>query len=213
MMDSTRTIHNTDALAWLESQSILEGCSTIASMPDISEFSTFSLDEWKTWFINAAKLILSKTPDDGICIFYQSDIKYEGAWVDKGYLCQKAAEQTGHELIAHKIISRATPGTPGFGRPLYSHMVCFSKGIRPDVALATPDVLPSAGESTWARGTGIEAARLACGFIKRHTKSHTIVNPFCGHGMILAAANEAGFNSVGIERSKKRAEKAGELTI
>lgn len=180
----------------------------MTSMPDISEFPRLSLDEWKSWFTDAAKLVLSRCPADGITIFYQSDIKKNGVWVDKSYLCQKAADETGDSLIAHKIICRTPPGIASFGRVGYSHLLCFSKGIRPDLANSSADVLPQAGPSTWTRGMGLEACRMACQFIKSHTTSHTIIDPFCGHGTVLGVANDFGFHAIGVDRSMKCIRKA-----
>lgn len=208
-----RIIHHADALEWLAQQPVLKGCSIITSLPDISEFPKFSLAEWKNWFTEAAALVLSRCPDDGLTIFFQTDIKREGVWVDKGYLCQKAAEKAGHELIAHKIVCRSAPGSAGFGRPAYSHLVVFSKGVRPDVAKSFADVLPDAGETTWTRGMGAKACFLACRMVLAHTQNHTIVDPFCGHGTVLAIANELGLKAIGVELSLKRAKKARTLSV
>jgi hypothetical protein len=185
---------------------VLHGCSIVTSLPDISEFPSFSLAEWKMWFTHAAALTLASCPDDGVAIFYQTDIKREGAWVDKGMLCQIAAEEQGHALIAHKIVCRVAPGHQTFGRPAYSHMLCFSKTIRP--AHAGVDVLPSPGETTWTRGMGVDACREACRFIIENTRTRTIVDPFCGHGTVLAIANDLGLNAIGVELNAKRARKA-----
>lgn len=210
---SERKIICDDAIAWLESQQILTGCSLVASMPDISEFSGYSLKEWKDWFSQTAELILSRAPDDGVTIFYQSDIKVDSLWVDKGFLCQKAAEKLGHQLVFHKIICRFAPGTITFGRPAYSHLLCFSKTLKPDLSKSSADVVPDLGEKTWERGMGLEACLLAAKFISEQTKSQTVVHPFCGEGGMLAAANAYGLNAVGIERSPKRAKKAQSLGL
>jgi hypothetical protein len=203
-----RTIHHADALKWLNEQAPLVNCSMITSMPDISEFSKLTLDEWKAWFINAATLVMSRCDDNGISIFYQTDIKRDGIWVDKSFLIQKAADQVGHSLLAHKIVCRSAPNTVGFGRPAYSHLLCFSKNIRPEVALSFADVLPEAGAVSWTRGMGVKACQLACRMVLKYTKSHTIVDPFCGHGSVLAVANEMGLNAIGVELSLKRAKTA-----
>lgn len=182
-------------------------------MPDISEFPLFTLADWKTWFTQTAALVLSRCPDNGMTIFYQSDIKVDGAWVDKGYLCQKAAEEQGHELIAHKIICRVPAGTQTYGRPAYSHLLCFSKGIRIETKKSTMDVLPLAGPVTWTRGMGLEACRMACKLVTDNTATRTIVDPFCGHGTVLAVANEMGLKAIGVELSRKRAKIADLLTV
>jgi hypothetical protein len=208
---ATRTVHCEDALLWLESQTQLSRCSVVTSMPDFSEFPALSLAEWKLWFIQAASLIMRKVPDEGVAIFYQTDLKKFGTWIDKGFLCQQAAEATGHALIWHKIVARVSPGQVAFGKPAYSHMLCFSKSFRAEIAHSTADVLPSAGELTWTRGMGTEACRVACEFIRKQTSSHTVVDPFCGHGTVLAVANELGLNSIGVEIGIKRAKKARSL--
>lgn len=212
--ESNRVVYNEDALNWLERSPILEGCSLIASMPDISEFHGISLVAWKEWFIKTAALVLARTPSDGVSIFYQSDIKVEGVWIDKGYLCQKAAENLGHELLWHKIICRIRPGKISFGRPAYTHILCFSKGVRIfDLSHSTPDVIPDVGEKTWERGMGLEACLMIAKFVAENTSSKTLVHPFCGQGAMLAAANRLGLSAIGIERSPKRADLARILTV
>jgi hypothetical protein len=183
-------------------------------MPDISEFPNYTLPMWKEWFINTATLVLSKTPEMGVTIFYQSDIKVDGVWVDKGFLCQKAAESLGHSLLWHKIICRVQPGKATFGRPAYSHVLCFSKCLRlVDLGKSTPDVIPDIGDKTWERGMGLNACEMIGKFIAEQTPTTTIVHPFCGQGGMLAMANSFGLDAIGIERSPKRAEVAKTLTV
>ncbi len=207
-----KVIHQDDAIKWLEKQPILNGCSFITSMPDVSEFPGFSLSEWKAWFSAAAGLIMSKCPDDGLAIFYQTDILRDGEWVDKGFLIQKAAELQGSRLLMHKVVCRVPAGETTFGRPAYSHLLCFSKSVKPEIAKSLPDVLPSAGETTWTRGMGLEACLLACRIVIEHTTgARTIVDPFCGHGLVLAVANSLGLSAIGVELNAKRARKARAL--
>ncbi|HXH76613.1 MAG TPA: hypothetical protein VNJ08_16700 [Bacteriovoracaceae bacterium] len=210
---SERIVLCEDALVWLEGHEALAGSSLVASMPDISEFGHLSLPEWKDWFIRTASLILSRCPDDGVTIFYQSDIKVEGEWVDKGYLCQKAAEALGFKLLWHKIICRAPAGTITMGRPAYSHILCFSKSLKADMSKSSADVIPDMGDKAWERGMGLTACLMIAKFIKEQTPSSLVINPFCGHGSMLAAANAFELKAVGIERSPKRAESANKLTV
>jgi hypothetical protein len=206
-----RTVYCEDALGWLESRGRLEGCSLITSLPDASEFPSRSLEEWKLWFIAAARRVLDSCPDEGVTIFFQTDIKPEGNWVDKGYLVQKAAEATGHELLWHKIVCRVRPGHATFGRPAYSHLLCFSRGVKAELSRSTADVLPEAGEIIWTRGMGTEACLAACRWVIENTGTRTIVDPFCGHGTVLAVANHLGLQAVGVDLGRKRAEKAAAL--
>ena len=204
----TRVVHCEDALAWLTRAPVLEGCSVFTSLPDVSELAPMGLDAWRRWFVDAAALVLARVPDDGVAVFYQTDTKVDGRWIDKGYLVQRAAEETGHPLRWHKVVCRRPAGTPVPGRPGYAHLLCFSRGVTPDPARATPDVLPSLGAMTWSRAMGLDAARLVARFIRTQTRSHTLVDPFCGHGTALAAANEAGLHAVGVELGAKRARRA-----
>lgn len=203
-----RTVHTQDAIEWLRAQSALERSSLIASLPDFSEFPGLTLQAWKAWFIETAQLILSRTPPDGVAVFFQSEIKVEGEWIDKGYLITRAADEWDVPMVFHKILCRATPGVATYGKPSYSHLLAFSKNIRPDLSRSTADVVPDLGEKVWVRGMGFQACKIACEFIRRETDTHTIINPFCGQGSILAVANFLGFNAIGIERSPKRARSA-----
>ena len=206
-----RDVIENDALAYLRDRTDFSGCSFFGSLPDISEFPSYSLAQWQEWFRDTAELLLRRTPDDGVTLFFQSDIKREGLWVDKGHLVQSAADRVGASLLWHKILCRAPPDRVTFGRPAYSHLLCFSKGLREAPSFSTPDVVSDQGPRTWVRGTGENAARIACRYVRDHTETRTLVNPFCGEGMILNVANQLGLASVGIERSRKRAERARTL--
>ena len=212
MTTNERKVFCADAIQWLKDNTITEG-SLVASLPDISEFQQSSLVQWKQWFTDTARLVLSSTPSNGLTFFYQTDIKWEGTWVDKGYLCQKAAEEVGHQLLWHKVICRAPAGTITFGRPAYSHILCFSKDLRVDPAKSTADVIPGMGEKTWERGMGYEACQMIARFIKSQATAPILIHPFCGEGGMLAVANQEGLSAIGIERSPKRAERAQAMKV
>jgi hypothetical protein len=208
-----RTVECTEALAWLAARDTLDGCSVVTSLPDVSEFPTLSVAEWKQWFINAAVLVMAKVPAQGVAIFYQTDVRRDGTWIDKGYLVSRAAEQAECPPLWHKGVCRAAPGEVTFGPPGYSHLLCFSRGVRLDLGQATPDVIPTAGETTWARGMGALACLAACRFVLEQTLTRVVVDPFCGHGTVLAVANAVGLDAVGVELSRKRAKKARGLRV
>ena len=208
-----RIVHTADALEWLRSYNVEEGTSIVGSLPDISEFSGTSLEDWKKWFTDTARLILSKTPPDGVSFFFQSDIKFENKWVDKSFLVQKAAEELGHDLLFHKIVCRYPVGTITMGRPAYSHVLAFSKAVVPQMERSSADVMPETGEKTWERGMGLDVSLMIAKYVKSQTQNTTIINPFCGQGSMLAAANFHGLNAIGIERSPKRAETARSLQV
>lgn len=206
-----REIHEADAITWLRERGELTGASVITSLPDYSEFPELSLEEWKAWFMNAAGLIFARVPADGVAIFYQRDSKREGEWVDKSYLVQCAAEAAGVALLWRKVVCRVPPGNVAFGRPGYSHLLCFASSLRIPPSLSTADVMPRPGDTTWTRGMGTKACEVACRFVLEQTPTRTIVDPFCGHGTVLAVAESFGLRAVGVERSRKRAEKARAL--
>jgi hypothetical protein len=212
-MDGSRTVHCGDAIAWLSSRATLDGASVITSMPDISETPALSLPEWKRWFVDCAVSILSRCPPDGVAIFYQTDVKRDGVWIDKGYLCSKAAEQTGAETLWHKIVCRRPPATLTYGGHAYSHMLCFSRGIRHDMARSTPDVLSRAGENLWTRGMGLDACAAAVRYVLGATPTRTVIDPFCGRGTVLAVANALGVDAVGIELNRRRARQARTMRV
>ena len=206
-----RTVHQAEALAWLSSRGVLEGCSVITSLPDVSELQR-PLPEWKEWFRGAAAAVMRAVPPEGVALFFQTDIKVEGTWVDKGYLVSRAAEEAGLDTLFHRVVCRAPPGAVTHGRPGWSHLLAFSRDVRLDLSRSLPDVLPDAGATTWTRGMGRRACELACRFVLTHTQTRTVVDPFCGHGTVLAVANHLGMEAVGVELSPKRARKARNLS-
>ena len=209
----TRSVHHGDAIAWLEAVELGPSHAIITSMPDVSELPVKDLSAWKLWFQNAARLCLARLAPESVAIFFQTDIKAEGAWVDKGFLVQCAAQQESARLLWHKVVCRAPPSTVTFGRPAYSHMLCFSKELPLRVDRSTADVIPAQGRTLWTRGMGVEACRIACEFVRRETACTTIVDPFCGVGTTLAVANALGFHALGVELSRKRAARAEALQL
>jgi hypothetical protein len=209
----SRVVHHTDALAWLRAAGELSGASIITSLPDVSELSPLSVAEWETWFVDAAALVASAVPERALAIFYQSDVKAEGRWIDKAELVARGAQRAGASLVFHKIVLRAPPGTITRGRPAYSHLVAWSRGVGLVMKDATADVIESAGPKTWTRGMGAHACRVACASVVALTDTRTIVDPFCGHGTVLAVANAMGLDAIGVELGGKRARRARALTM
>lgn len=207
-----RTVYCEDALQWLSRSAPLHDSSVVTSLPDVSAFRNLSLEQWKAWFTDTAARVMLATADIGVSIFYQTDIKHEGTWVDKAYLCQRAAEEAGVALLWHKVVCRKPAGEPVFGRPGYTHLLCFAKQAR-DRPAPYPDVLPSTGLMTWSQAMGVKACELACRYVLSHTNTRTIVDPFCGVGTVLAVANSFGLDAVGVEITAKRARKARALNL
>lgn len=208
-----RVVHCEDARPWLRRHAPLANSSLITSLPDVSGMGGMPFEAWRAWFLEAASDTLLATPNHGVTIFYQTDIKVQGTWVDKGFLCQLAADRLGVPLLWHKVVCRRPAGQPVFGRPGYSHLLCFSRGVRDAAQPASPDVLPQTGTMTWSQAMGVDACLLACAYVLSHTQTRTVVDPFCGYGTVLAVANKLGMNAVGVELSRRRARKARLLEV
>ena len=198
-----RTVVHADALAWMAESAAAEGTSVVTSLPDLSELP-LDFAAWRVWFVDAARRVIRYVPLDGVAIFFQSDVRRGGAWIDKGYLVMRAAEEVGAELAWHKIVCRKPPGAIARGRPSYSHMLCVARAPRLPPRRPGPDVLPDAGWMPWSRAMGVEACRVACEYLRDETATHTVVDPFCGRGTLLAVANALGFDAIGVDLSAKR---------
>jgi len=185
----------------------------VTSLPDASELPALGFDGWRRWFVDTAELCCRRVAAGNVAIFYQTDVKREGTWVDKGFLVALAAERAGLALLWHKIACRTPPGTTTFGRPAYGHVLCFSRELRLAPASATPDVLPRLGHMTWARAMGLEVCHAVARFLVAHTPARTVVDPFCGVGTMLAVANQHGLDAIGVELSRRRADKARRLRL
>lgn len=208
-----RVVHHGDAIAWLRGAGPLAGASVVTSLPDVSEVPGLGLDGWRRWFVEAAALAMRSVPDEGVSIFFQSDIRKGGVWIDKGALVARAAEQAGVTLLFHKIVCRLPPGTITFGRASYAHLLGFARAPRPALRHAGADVLPDGGFKPGSRAMGVNACVEACRFVRSETPTRTVVDPFCGYGTVLAVANALGLDAVGVDHSVRMCRRARKLEI
>ena len=212
-----REVHHGDALAWLGARESLTGASVVTSLPDASELPALAFPAWQRWFEDAAALVASRVPDDGVAIFFQTDIREGGLWIDKGAMVSRGAERAGLGLLFHSIVCRLPPGTLPCGRPAYSHLRGFGRGPRPRPATARAraraDVLPGTGDKPGSKSMGVAACVAACNFILAETPTRTVVDPFCGHGTVLAVANALGMDAIGVDISTRMVRKARALVI
>ncbi len=208
---TTRRVIQAEALSWLDANPADDGVSVVTSLPDVSELPELGVAAWRAWFVGAVRRVVRWVPASGVAIFYQSDVRQGGAWIDKGYLVMRGGEEEGATVLWHKIVCRKPPGTIALGRPSYSHMICLSLTPRHAPRRPGPDVLPDAGYMPWSRATGVSACRVACRFLRDETPTRTVVDPFCGRGTVLAIANAMAFDAVGIDISAKRCRAARAL--
>lgn len=209
----TRLVFQADALVWLRDHAPLIDASVVTSLPDASELPALDVAAWQIWFQDAATATMNAVTDDGVAIFFQSDIRRAGLWIDKGQLVTQAAQRAGMHLLFHKIVCRKPAGTVTFGRASYSHLLGFARTLRPSLRRVTPDVLPDAGMMPGTKSMGVAACQDACRFIQAETRTHTVVDPFCGYGTVLAVANALGLNAVGVDLSARMCRRARTLRL
>lgn len=208
-----REVHTGDAIAYLREHPAAPRTSVVVSLPDVSEVG-MTLDAWRVFFAEAARLCLAATPPDGVTVFFQTDLKREGRWISKSAMVLAAADALDVPMLWHKVVCRRQVGQAVFGRPGFSHLMAFSREVRDEAVRATPDVLPDLGAMPWSHSMGTRAAELAMRFVQaRAPATRTILVPFCGIGTALAVANAHGFDAVGVERHRKRAERARSLVL
>lgn len=214
MSGPSRVVHTAEALAWLDAQPPFEARhALVTSLPDASELPSLGFEGWRRWFSGAAARLCRATHPSAVTVFFQTDVKREGRWVDKAFLVGLGAEEAGSHCLFHKVVCRAPAGLTTFGRPAYAHLLAYSRELRLEKGQATPDVLPRLGEMPWARAMGVEACEAVVDFLLRFTPCRAVVDPFCGVGTMLAVANRRGLDAVGVELSAKRAGKARELVL
>jgi hypothetical protein len=210
---AARTVHHGDAIDWLRAQGTLHGASVVTSLPDVSELPALGLDGWRRWFEEAAGLVMASVPPEGVAIFFQSDVRRGGLWIDKGALVARAAERAAMGLLFHKIVCRRPPGTVTYGRASYSHLLGFGRTPRPAPRRATADVLPDGGFQPGTKAMGVNACLEACRFVRDETTTRTVVDPFCGFGTVLAVANALGLDATGVDLSARMCRRARNLRV
>lgn len=207
-LEPRRIIHHGEALTWLARQGRIAGASAVTSLPDLSELPRLGFEAWQAWFQEAAAAVMNAVPDQGVAIFFQSDVRHQGLWVDKGYLVARAAERAGMRLLFHRIVCRKTAGTPTFGRASYSHLLGFARSALAGQARPAADVLPDTGFVPGRKAMGLNACVAACQFILNHSPTRIVVDPFCGWGTVLAAANGLGMEARGVDLSARMCRRA-----
>lgn len=207
-----REVHCADALPWMRARGVIAGACAVTSLPDVSEVN-LSLPAWRTWFLEAVGLVVNAVPAESAALFFQSDIKRDGAWIDKGAMVVRAAEDAGARVLFHKIVCRRPPGMLTMGRPGFTHLIAVSRALRCPEVLPIPDIIVDAGRAPWVRAMGIRAAAQAVRFARDEAKAGVVFDPFCGVGTVLAVANRLGVAALGVEKSAKRCGQARELQV
>jgi hypothetical protein len=211
-MEPKREVVCADAIPWLREHGVIAGACAVTSLPDVSEVGV-ALDVWRAWFSDAVRLVVNAVPDESAALFFQSDIKRDGEWIDKGAMVIRAAGDAGARVLFHKIVLRRPAGMLTAGRPGFTHFIAVSRALKCPEVLSIPDVIADAGEQKWVRAMGVRAAGHAGRFAREVVGATAVVDPFCGVGTVLAVANALGLDALGVDKNRKRAEQARELVV
>ena len=221
-----------DACEWLQdkfTRNELFCGSVFTSLPDISEISHLfagsadtaeRVQRYEEWFTHQAFVIMSLLAPDEYVIFLQSDARIQNPsdgrilkWLDKSFLCSKAAEQSNCRMMWHKLVHYGDINSRSAGRPAYSHLLCYSKVASYDSGqFFIPDIFHR-GDMIWTKGIGLQSAFAGVAFLKFVAKTTKIIDPFCGYGTVLAMSNCFQVDSLGVEISAKRCRKARSLDL
>jgi hypothetical protein len=207
-----REVHCAEAMAWMQQRGTIHNACAITSLPDVSEMR-LDVEEWRQWFARAVSAVIGMIDDASAATFFQSDIRRDGRWLDKGAMVVAAAEAAGAHVLFHKIACRGRPGLITPGRPAFTHVIAVSRAMRCPAKIDFPDVIADSGETLWVRAMGVRAAAHAVRFARDHVKASLIVDPFCGVGTVLAVANALGLDAIGVDRSTRRCEQARETKV
>jgi hypothetical protein len=146
--EPNREVICADAIPWLRERGRIDGACAVTSLPDVSEVGV-TLEVWRAWFLGAVRLVVNAVPDESAALFFQSDIKRDGEWIDKGAMVIGAAQDAGARVLFHKIVLRRPAGMLTTGRPGFTHFIAVSRALKCPDGLAIPDVIADAGEQKW----------------------------------------------------------------
>jgi hypothetical protein len=184
----------------------------VTSLPDLSELRTTET-HWRAWFTEAVQAVVNATPSDSVAIFFQSDVRHEGRWIDKGALVVAAGAAVAAHVVFHRIVCRFAPGRSIRGRPAFTHVIALSRSLTARAGDGIPDVITDPGRAVWTRAMGIKAAAHAVRFARDEAGAQVIIDPFCGAGTVLAVANALGLRAEGVDLSPGCCRRAEALSV
>jgi hypothetical protein len=207
---AARFVNVADADPWLEETRLALGragrFAVVAVLPDAEEVD-MKQGAWALWFsrmVSTCFYAARRAP----VVFALTDRRIDGTWVDKAAAVEHARPTSPRApLVLHRIALRRPVGVVDLKRPTYTHVLAF--GGRPGIR--TADVF-AGGHALWRNGVGIQTAREIASWLAQQ-EIDGVLNPFCGHGTLLAACSEVGLPAYGCDTNAVRAEIARAVDI
>jgi len=234
--EPSRDVTCADALDWLSKPGAVPlGAVVLTGIPDACEVRNFAPthDAWERWFLRAAGSVLVALPPHGVVIFVQTDDRDAiRGQISKFALVMRAAAEHSQsvKLLWHRVVHFGTVDEGCHGCVKFSHLICFRKNtpLQSNEPLEKPASAINGGEKLepvhglpdvlWrgikprglnaARSFGAHMTRIILQWTVRQLGVHTVVDPFCGAGTVLAVANVLGLHAVGVDISSKRTKQA-----
>jgi hypothetical protein len=200
-----RTVELADAFVWMPAATDGAPSPVVSYLPERTDLEPLS-EQYRRWYRDAADVCLYAARGRPAVLFVVDRLA-GGRWTSKVAWILSG----GHDrsLVGHRIYTTRAPGTLDLRRPAYAHGLYF--GSRPGPR--RPDVVPF-GPKLWKRGLGLGAARDAARFVADLEDGRGgVLNPFCGWGTLLAAAEEAGLDAAGCDLDPEAVAVACELSL
>lgn len=192
------SVTTADALDWLRLPEVIGRGAIFTSPPDASEIGS-QPDEYAAWLRPALhRCFVAST---GPTVLVLTDRKHGGEWLSKPELALAEARNHGLPLLWHRIALRRPVGKVDLHVPTYAHVLALGPGR---VGRARPDVF-DAGKPSWAHGHGPVLAWYVADWL-REVGVRTVVDPFCGTGAFLHAAEAQGMAAIGCDIDAARAD-------
>jgi hypothetical protein len=210
-----RTVVCAETGAWLAQQASLP--SVVTSLPDVTELLVDGQERgagpYCAWFRATVRTITSKLRPGCVALFYQTSTQLHGELIDKAFLVlQGVADVPNARVLWRKCVLRSPVGTARTAiTPGYSDLVAVAREQPPAGVLVLPDVFER-GEMAWSRAMGASAALAACRYVSSWGCTE-VLDPFCGSGTVLAAANYCGIAALGVDLSPKRTRHAAVMQL
>jgi len=96
-----------DGVAFLRRGGLPADQAVVTSLPDASELPALGFEGWREWFVETSALACAAVADEAVAVFFQTDVKRDGRWIDKAHLVLTGADRAGAHLLWHKVVCRA----------------------------------------------------------------------------------------------------------